>query len=201
MAVWNACASAQFWLLKWTECYPGFAAYLQALGSLIAIGIAFFSPQIAARYMRREREAEARQSTQTFAQYLNGEMPKVQSRCSEIRLLIEEQSQPPELGMDWSDWFQKIGYVMQPGLANLIPATNNADNGPLTPFVKVTRLILDFNNKKSEYQYAPNISDLEKWNVARSELLDAIRAAGAAAASAYTPPMKKRWPWSPRAES
>lgn len=46
MLPWNACMSEPNWALKWIECHPGLAGYIQAVGIVATLMIALLGPPL-----------------------------------------------------------------------------------------------------------------------------------------------------------
>jgi len=47
MLPWNACMSEPNWVLKWIECHPGLAGYIQAVGVVATLMVALLGPPLA----------------------------------------------------------------------------------------------------------------------------------------------------------
>jgi hypothetical protein len=190
MSGWDACTMEPNSILRWVECHPGLAGYLQALGVVAAVLVAFFAPRIADYFSRQQHAADVRANTKNVVRIFKKEMPDVLSKCAALRIFIEQQKPPSVDGNSWSEWFQSIGYVMPPTLAYYSQLTAETEVEPVAPFVNVAELIMDYNGKRGDLLVAGKIYDVEQWNAVRKALLDAIGTVEAAASVAVMPDEK-----------
>jgi len=103
---WNACIQDPNWWMRQIECHPAFAGYVQALGSIGAIIVAFYASQISLWWERRNFAAAIAADTQRLIESLREPAMEVRRRADTIKgQLGFFRNQAP--GDDiWDDWFQ-----------------------------------------------------------------------------------------------
>jgi hypothetical protein len=132
MEHWGLCTIRPDGLLPWIECHPGLAGYLQAIGVVAAVAMAFLAPNITARFQRKQAQDEIKQNTRRFIPTLDKAMVVAVRTCQNIETKIILQQGPPTGGNAWSDWFQSIAYVMPWELAQMEQIASNCQCRPLS---------------------------------------------------------------------
>ena len=79
--MWNACEREANWILRWIECHPGLAGYIQAIGVVITIIIAVLGPPLARYLERRKARAARKDLTNSIIQ---GAVPSVAALLERI---------------------------------------------------------------------------------------------------------------------
>lgn len=185
MGHWGICIIEPVGILQWIECHPGLAGYLQAMGGVLAVLVAVFAPQIAARFQQKQLQAEANENTGRWVKVLDAAMPSVVDMCAELSFKIRTQTCPPAGGNLWSEWFQTIAYVMPYELSHAEVMTRGFDPSKVSVYVFVARCIMGYNNLRSQIQFTPQNADHENWTALQENLLAELRTASDAAVVAY----------------
>ncbi|HEY2071783.1 MAG TPA: hypothetical protein VGG48_19640 [Rhizomicrobium sp.] len=106
MSGWDACTMEQNHWLRWIECHPGLAGYLQAVGVVGTLVLALLGPLVA-RWIGRFRERRARNAkTLSLARSL---LPHVNTLLERIHGRLETLGtySEPE-GNDWGLFLQNM---------------------------------------------------------------------------------------------
>lgn len=192
MTGWDACTMEPFAVLRWMECHPGFAGYVQAVGTVGAVIIALYAPSIAAYFSRRASLEERRARTLILVQGLGTptidvgvEADRIKSALEEIRML------PPNPGA-WADWFENR-LLLRPPLQFEFLHQRLADADPkLTrAFREVAESIVSYNSIRVQTaNIGLTIAQGDWFNVWRGldEAIDRVRDAVANASLTYIPP-------------
>jgi hypothetical protein len=129
----DACSLETGWL-KWIECHPSLAGYIQAVGTILAVLVAFFAPRISAYFERRARESERRSETKKFIRSRIPEAKEIGLRVANVRnALLDNQKQPPGDRNNRTDWFNTDAFLKPP---NAMEYSYQWDSGLLEEKIK-----------------------------------------------------------------
>lgn len=117
MQPWNACTSEPNLILKWIECHPGLAGYVQALGVVVTLLLAIAGPPVARAWGRHRAHVLRRRTTTNV---ILGSAPNVDLLLERIngRLATVDTYGDP-FGADANLVFDNLG-VEIPGSLDMI---------------------------------------------------------------------------------
>jgi hypothetical protein len=191
MTGWDACTMESSAILRWMECHPGFAGYVQAVGTIGAVVIALYAPRIAAYFSRRANQEERRTRTLILVQSLGTPTIDVGVEADRIKRELEDiRKLPPDSGA-WPGWFEKK-LLLKPPLQFEYLHQHLADTDPeLTRvFRQVAESVVSYNSIRAQTANFPQTIAQSDWfNVWRglAEAIDRVRDAVANASLTYIP--------------
>src|SRR5271168_1205969 len=103
---WDACTIEPNSWLRWIECHPGLAGYVQAVGVVGTLMLALLGPPVA-QLIEFVRERRARNKTtisvaRSLLPYVNSMLERIEGRLVTLSTYSE-----PE-GSDWGLFFQNM---------------------------------------------------------------------------------------------
>lgn len=81
MISWDACTFEPNSILRWIECHPSFAGYLQAIGTIAAFALALLAPPIVSWVTDHRKRAAQLLRSQRVAAGLGGEVVTLGIEC------------------------------------------------------------------------------------------------------------------------
>jgi hypothetical protein len=192
MTGWDACTMEPCAVLRWMECHPGFAGYVQAVGTVGAVVIALYAPRIAAYFSRRASQEERRARTLVLVQSLGTPTIDVGVEADRIKRSLEEIRKVAPNSSAWADWFEKK-LLLKPPLQFEFLHQHLADTDPnLTRvFREVAESVISYNSVRVQTaNIGLTIAQSDWFNVWRGldEAIDRVRNAVVNASLTYIPP-------------
>jgi len=114
--IWNGCMNEPVWFLRWIECHPGLAGYIQAAGTVIAVLVALYAPRIASWFEYRQWRAKCKARTQMLLESLGMPVAEVGVRAVQIKIALARQTEPPASQEGWNVWFDTVVLRLPAGL-------------------------------------------------------------------------------------
>ena len=171
---WNACTMEPSIVLRWVECHPAMAAWVQAIGTIFAVFIAVAVPIAAEFLLKRGRVRQSNRDTATAFLRVRQSLIGLQNE-SDLRIQWLERVPLDMDGQIGRMWLEGMQIPIDPALTRA-PAEFS---GLRADFSKAVLLGLEnasqFNawvNKVSSYpeQFFP-----ERWPAIRQAMLDIAR--------------------------
>jgi hypothetical protein len=179
-------------VLRWMECHPGFAGYVQAVGTVGAIVIAMYAPRIAAHFSKKARQEERRARTLVLVRSLGTPTIDVGVEADRIKRALEEIKRLPPNAGAWADWFEQR-LLLKPPLQFEFLHQHLGDTDPeLTRvFREVAESVVSYNSIRVQTGCVPqSIAHSDWFNVWRGvdEAIDRVRDAVVNVSLTYIPP-------------
>lgn len=194
MAAWDACTQEPNSWLRWIECHPGLAGYLQALGVILAVVIAFLSPQIAGWYAKRQRRVQILQNTRDLVGGLETPAIDVGVVANRIKLKLDQHKNSMPDALIWKDWFEKeIFLPLSPQFEFLYQQLEGTNPVLMAPYVEISKSIVSYNSVRFQTKDIPlAIAEADWFNVWRglNDALDRVHRAVFNAGLQYIPPQE-----------
>lgn len=178
--------------LRWMECHPGFAGYVQAVGTVGAVVIALYAPRIAAYFSQKASQEQRRARTLILIQNLGTPTIDVGVEADRIKRALEEiEGLPPNPGA-WADWLEKR-LLLKPPLQFEFLHRHLADTDPALTrvFREVAESVVSYNSVRVQTaNFERSIVESDWSNVWRglNEAIDRVRDAVVNASLTYMPP-------------
>ena len=164
--LWVGCMNETFAPLRWIECHPSLAGYLQAVGVVAAVVVAFYAPRITAHFEeRRYQRLVKRRTAQAFATQ-RADMADVEANIARVHETLTrwENRQPP--AQAWDNVFDSAIVLPMPSSIAFAHEIPDIDRTALQPFEAVRAAISDYNGHRLRIRNGPRstIND-EPWRV------------------------------------
>jgi hypothetical protein len=189
---WDACTMDPHQWMRFVECHPGFAGYIQAIGAIAAVFIAFLSPRIAAWFAERDRHAARLQRTRDLISGLETPAIDVGVAAAQIKDALDLWSKAPPGDLQWNNWCEKNLLLRPPPQFEfLYQALDGTEPSLIAPYIEIAKSIDAYNSIRNQVRTLPRSIYVADWgNIWR--LLDGallrVRNAIAALDSHYVPP-------------
>lgn len=192
MAGWDACTMEPSAVLRWMECHPGFAGYVQAIGTVGAVIIALYAPRIAAYFSQQASREERRARTVILVQSLATPTIDVGVEADRIKRALDETKNHPPRPSAWVDWFENRLLLKTPHQFEFLNQ-HLADTDPALTrvFREVAESVVSYNSVRAQTAtFGRPVVESDWFNVWRGldEAIDRVRNAVVNATLTYIPP-------------
>ncbi len=185
MGTWDTCTQEPSALLRWIECHPGTAGYIQAVGTVLAVIGALCAPRVAAWLEERRLDADQKRRTNLLLETLVVPTMEVGNRAERIEAAIDEQRAHPPSEEIWDSWFDATIYLKPPlRFEFLHQSLEGVDADRVAPFRAVAYAIVLYNSARSMVKDDGRPDASENWRyqcgaltLAISEVIKSVHSA------------------------
>lgn len=172
-------------VLQWIECHPGLSGYLQAVGTVLAILVAFYAPSISRWLDRRHARRLVVAASRQFMRSLRPAYASIENDSNKAIAALDAQTASPaenELIMKRgaetmslpNDWFNLLLVQLPPQLDYM---DQHDFHGPTVESARrIAQQVRDYNNRRAEVSRLDKDRLIENWNELRRELLTRLAA-------------------------
>lgn len=163
---WDACTLEPFFLLRWIECHPSLAGYIQAIGTVLAVGVAMAAPAIESYFARRQAAKDLRARTLGFIEMLATPITDVGVDATRARAKwLAWKHGVPQAHL-WTDLLNEMLVKIPPELMSLGYA-NDFDLALLGPQRQVYKAAFQSNSVRQQVQGMYTVAAADWGNVWR----------------------------------
>jgi hypothetical protein len=160
---WDACTMEPNAWLRWLECHPGLAGYLQTIGAVIAIGVAVASPWIAASFADRQARKARAERTWVLIGALKDPVQNIAAAAARAEAYLEKWKHAAPQQNLWPDFCKTI-FVSVPTAIDLLHQQTDVDPKLIAPYREVQTAVMAHNTLINEAQLAGQAGASLRWS-------------------------------------
>ncbi|HTW34840.1 MAG TPA: hypothetical protein VMD53_09495 [Rhizomicrobium sp.] len=170
MTTWDACTFEPNSWLRWVECHPGLAGYIQAIGTIGAILVAILAPVIATQWQSHLEYRARLQRSKTLAGSMRNTIWDVDAEVRRVGELLAAATEPPEDTMNGNFLARQLVLRLPPKLDLFYQVVAGTELSITRQFVDTANAVRNYNNPIAPYASGDQLLQPKDWLTTRDAL-------------------------------